>query len=81
MTRLTWFECLVLLAFWMGGLSAYLIGGRVLVGYVVQAFLVVVLGWIGRIAYLEYIEVLRDEYYRDQIFRNWRENSRRKGME
>ena len=43
MTRLTWFECLILLAFWIGGLSAFLIGGKVAVGYVLQGLLVVVI--------------------------------------
>lgn len=81
MTRLTWFEGRILLAFWVGGLSAFLIGGKVAVGYVLQGLLVVVLWWVVRDLWREYHETVKMEYCREQIFRSWRENSRRKGME
>ncbi len=81
MTRLTWFEGFILLAFWALGLSAYLVGGKVAVGYVLQWLLAVVLWWVGRELWREYHETVKMEYYREQIFRDWRENSRRKGME
>lgn len=81
MTRLTWFECLILLAFWLAGLASFLVGGKVAVGYVLQGLLVVVLWWVGRELWREYKETVKTEYYRDQIFRTWRANSRRKGME
>ena len=81
MTRLTWFECLILLAFWIGGLSAFLIGGKVAVGYVLQGLLVVVIWWVGREMYREYWVSLMAMHYREQVYREWRANSRRKGME
>jgi len=81
MTRLTWFECLVLLSFWIGGLTAFLVGGLVAVGQLLTVFLAVVVWWVVRELWREYREHLRTEYYREQIFRNWRENSRRKGIE
>ena len=81
MTRLTWFEGFILLAFWVGGLTAFLIGGKVAVGYVLQWLLAVVLWWVGRELWREYHETVKMEYYREQIFRDWRANSRRKGME
>jgi hypothetical protein len=81
MTRLGWVECFILLAFWIGGLTAFLVGGLVAVGQVLQAFLVVVFWWVVRELYREYYETLKAEIYREQIYRDWRENSRRKGME
>ena len=81
MTRLTWFECLILLSFWLAGLAAFLVGGKAAVGHVLQGLLAVVLWWVGRELWLEYHETVKTEYYRDQIFRDWRANSRRKGME
>lgn len=81
MTRLGWFEGFILLAFWIGGLTAFLVGGLVAVGQVLQAFLVVVFWWVVRELYREYYETLKAEIYREQIYRDWRENSRRKGME
>ena len=81
MNRLTWFECLVLLSFWIGGLTAFLIGGLVAVGHLLKVLLALVLWWVGRELWREYDEAVRTEYYREQIFRTWRENSRRKGLE
>jgi hypothetical protein len=81
MTRLTWFEGFVLLAFWIGGLTAFLIGGIVAVGQLLKVLLVLVLWWVGRELWREYYETVRTGYYREQVFRSWRENSRRKGME
>ena len=81
MTRLTWFECLVLLSFWIGGLAAFLVGGLVAVGHVFKVLLALVLWWVGRELWREYHETVMTEYYREQIFRDWRENSRRKGLE
>lgn len=81
MMRLTWFECLVLLAFWLGGLTAFLVGGLVAVGQLLKVLAALVLWWVGRELWREYHETVRTEYYREQIFRTWRENSRRKGME
>ena len=81
MTRLTWFECLILLAFWIGGLTAFLVGGLVAVGQLMKVLAALVLWWVGRELWREYKETVRVAYYREQIYRDWRENSRRKGME
>lgn len=81
MNRLTWFECFVLLSFWIGGLTAFLVGGMVAVGYVMEGLAAVVAVWVGRELWREYHETVRMEYYRAKIFRDWRENSRRKGLE
>ena len=78
MTRLGWLTGLVLVAFWIAGLSAFLVGGLSLAGHVFQAFLAVVFWWIGRELYREYYEALKTELYREQIYREWRENSQRK---
>ena len=81
MTRLTWFECLILLSFWLGGLTAFLVGGMAAVGQLLKVLLVVVLWWVLKELYREYFEELRNEYDRHRICRERRENSRRKGME
>lgn len=83
MTRLTWFECLVLLAFFMAGLASFFVGGLSLVGHVVQALLAIVFWWVGRELYREYFETLKNEYYKDRVFAEWakRQNSHMKGME
>lgn len=83
MTRLGWFECLVLLSFFLAGLASFFLGGLSLVGHVVQAFLAVALWWVGRELYREYHECLREEYDRHQVFKEWdrRQNSHLKGME
>lgn len=81
MTRLTWFECLILLVFWIGGLPAFLVGGLVAVGQLMKVLAAVVLWWVGRELWREYHETVKTKYYRDQIFLDWRANSRRKGME
>lgn len=81
MTRFGWFECLVLLAFWIGGLTAFLVGGLVAVGVLLKVLLALVLWWIVRDLWREYKETVLTDYYREQVFRDWRENSRRKGME
>jgi hypothetical protein len=79
MTRFTFFDCFVLLMFWMAGLSAFLIGGLVWAGYVFQLFLVVVFAWVGRELYREYWTSLLAMHYRNQVYDEWRENTRRKG--
>ena len=81
MTRLTWFEGLIVLVFWIGGLTAFLVGGLVAVGQLLKVLLAVVLWWVVRDLWREYHEAVRTEYYREQIFRDWKANSRRKGVE
>lgn len=71
MNRLGLWECLVLVAFWVAGLTAVLVGGLALLGYVVQAFLVVGFGWVAWQLYDEYAETLRCEYDRKQVFADW----------
>jgi hypothetical protein len=91
MTRLGWFECLVLVAFFIAGLVSFLIDaghrqmepghGYITFGYVVLAFGVVGIGWVVKELVIEYWEGLKTDYYREQVFQDWRENSRRKGMD
>lgn len=81
MTRLGWFHGVVLVAFWLAGLSAFLIGGLSLAGRVFQVFLVVVVGWVGRELYRECWESLKAELYRERVFREWRRVNRLKGMD
>lgn len=82
MTRLGWFECLVLLAFFLGGLASFFLGGLSLVGHVVQAFLAVVFWWVGRELYREYFEVLKTEHYKNQVFADWAKRQKHlKGMD
>lgn len=83
MTRLGWFGCLVLVAFFLSGLAAFLIGGLWAVGYVLQAFLIVVFGWTCRELYRTFNEDLLYNIQRDRAFDEWdrRQNTRLKGME
>lgn len=86
MTRLGWFECLVLVAFFMAALAAFLIdasrgSGYPLFGHVVQAFLVVVGGWVLRQLYLDLKDQILEKIRKDQAFAQWRQNSHLKGME
>jgi hypothetical protein len=82
MTRLGWFEGFILLAFWIGGLTAFLVGGLVAVGQVLQAFLVVVFWWVVRELYREYYETLKMEHYKNQVFADWAKRQKHlKGME
>lgn len=83
MTRLTWVEGSVMLAFWIAGLVAFLIGGLSLVGHMVQALLALVFWWVARELYREYHVCLREEYDRHQVFKEWdrQQRSRLKGME
>ena len=82
MTRLTWVAGLVLVAFWMAGLASFFLVGLSLVGHVVQAFLAVVLWWVGRELYREYFETLKNEHCKNQIFADWAKRQKHlKGME
>jgi len=83
MTRLGWFGCLVLVFFFLSGLAAFLIGGLWAVGYVVQAFLVVVFWWTCRELYRTFSEDLLDNIRRDRAFDEWerRQAPRIRGME
>lgn len=90
MTRLGLWECFILLAFWLGGLAAYLLGGLVWVGHVVQGFLWAVFFWVLRQLFLEYWDTLTEKYRRQVLrrqinaaFKEWdnRRTHRMKGME
>jgi len=89
MTRLGWFECLVLVAFFLSGLAAFLTGGLVWAGYVFQAFLATVFGWTLRQTYLELRDTIIEEirktkkkYDRNQVFNEWADRRKQlKGME
>lgn len=90
MTRLGWFGCLVLVAFFLSGLAAFLIGGLWAVGYVLQAFMWTTFFWLARVVYLEVradllkqIRKTKLNYHRTQAFNEWasRSNHRIKGME
>ncbi len=82
MNKLGWVESLVLMAFWVAGLTAFLVGGLSMLGHVVQAFLVVGLCWVARQLYQEYAETLRCEYSRNQAFTEWGKRQQRwKGMD
>jgi len=84
MTALGFWEVFVLLAFWLGGLAAYLIGGFWALGYVVQALLVTVMCWVLRVLYLEFKDELYREYDRHQAFSEWKrrqQSQQLKGMD
>lgn len=71
MTRLGWFECLVLVAFFLAGLAAFLMGGLWAVGYVIQALLVVVFWWVCRELYREFSEKIVKKIEQDKAFDEW----------
>ena len=71
MNRLGWFGCLVLVFFFLSGLAAFLIGGWWALGYVVQAFLVVVLWWVCRELYREFSETIVKKIEQDKAFDEW----------
>jgi len=81
MTRLGLWECFVLVCFWGAGLTAFLIGGMTMLGYVVQAFLWTGFVWVAYQLYREYGEMVKSEYYRNQIFEDWAKRDRLKGMD
>ena len=74
MTRLGWFECLVLVGFFFSALAAFLIGGMVWVGWVAEVFLWTSFLWLARVVVLEF----RDDLVREL---QWRKLKRLKGME
>ena len=75
-------ECFVLVCVWIAGLAGFLIGGMQMLGYVVQAFLVIGFGWVVRQLYLSYAETLRYEYARGRAFADWaNRQDRLKGLD
>lgn len=75
-------ECLVLVSFWVAGLTAFLVGGLVMLGHVVQVFLVLGLGWVACQLYREYAATLRCEYGRRRAFADWaKRQNRLKGID
>ena len=60
MTRLGWFECLVLVFFGLSAFAAFLTGGMVWVGYVAQVFLWTSILWLGRGVAVEYWQDLKE---------------------
>lgn len=81
MTRLGWFECLVLVAFFLSGLAAFLIGGMRGLGYVAQAFMWTTFVWLALVVYVEFRDELIEEYQKNKAFQEWGKRSRMKGME
>lgn len=83
MTRLGWFESLVLVAFFAGGLAAFLIWGLWAAGHVIQGFLVLSAWWIVRELYREYSAIVLENIQREQAFNEWsrRQQPRLRGME
>lgn len=90
MTRLGTWEFLALVAFWLSGLAAYIIGGLPLVGHVFQVFLWTVAGWIAWQIVTEYWDTLVEKYRQqvkkqqlDAAFKEWhnRRVNRLKGMD
>lgn len=71
MTRLGWFECLVLVVFFLSGLAAFLMGGLWAVGYVIQALLLVVFWWVCRELYREFSATIVKKIAQDQAFDEW----------
>ncbi len=69
MTRLGWFECLVLVAFFLSGLAAFLLGGLWAVGYVLQAFMWTSFVWLARVVILQYWDDLVREWKWRQLKR------------
>lgn len=72
MKPITFVECLLLLVFWIGGLAACLIGGKVALGWVVEAFMWAVFVWAARRMFLEYREDLLKEHERTKAFQQWK---------
>jgi hypothetical protein len=81
MTRLGWFECLILVAFFLSGLAAFLTGGLVWLGYVAQVFMWTSFCWLARVVYVEFRDELIEEYQKNKAFQEWGKRSRMKGME
>lgn len=82
MKQLGFWECLVLVSFWVAGLTGFFVGGLTMVGHVVQVFLVVGFGWVAYQLYKEYAESWKVEHYRNQVFADWaKRNNRLKGID
>jgi len=81
MTRVGFFECVVLLAFWLGGLSAFLVGGLPWLGHVIQAFLVVSMSWVAWQLYLEVKDDVFKKIEEDKAFAEWKKRQSMKGWE
>lgn len=89
MTRLGWFECLILVAFFFSALAAFLTGGMKWLGYVAQAFFWTAFLCLARQLYLESRETILEEirktktnYHRTQAFNEWANRRKTlKGME
>ena len=83
MTRLGWFECRVLGAFFYAAMAAALIGGMKWVGWVAEVFLWTTFFWLARVAYIEFRDELMEEYEKAKVFKQWRklQSNRLKGME
>jgi hypothetical protein len=76
MTGVTLWECLLLLAFWLGGLAAFLIGGMVWLGYVTEGFLWAGFVWAARRIFLEVKEEVLKEIERSKAFSRWAKRRR-----
>lgn len=83
MSRVGLFECLVLVAFFLSGLAAFLVGGMVWLGHVAQAFMWTSFVWLARALFLECKDELLEEIERSKAFQEWRkrQKTRLRGME
>lgn len=82
MNRLSFFECFILVAFFLSGLAAFLIGGKTWLGYIFQAFLITIMSWTVRQVWLAIKDDLFEKMAKDRVYAEWNNRSHRlKGME
>lgn len=78
MSPLTLTEALLLLAFWLGGLAAFLAGGMRWLGWVLEVFLWASFVWFARRVYLEFKNDLIEEYEKNKAFTEWGKRQNRR---
>ncbi len=78
MTRFGVFHCVVLLAFWLGSLAAFLAGGMRWLGWVLEVFLWASFVWFARRVYLEFKNDLIEEYEKNKAFTEWGKRQNRR---
>lgn len=71
-------ECMILLAFWLGGLAAYLMGGMIWLGWIAEAFIWAVFVWAARRIYHEVRDEILEEIERSKAFGQWAKRQNRR---